>query len=463
MVESEIQDITKPKKLIFTKEINGLWFADLEIEKNDKIQEECYIEFLKILFIAKKINEIKDKNGKLISRIKIDHLMTELNDFGIGPFEYTGVSPTTALTNVLSGTTWSVGTVDIGGTGDVKSDKRITVLAAINLIAKEFDGEIDYICNKSNSTFTRIVDIKSQIGTVTKLLIRYDKSSDYIRREKDTTKLITRLYVYGKDDITIESVNPTGKAYLDSPNIGDYKNIKEDVLYTNISDKTVLMNYGQAYLDIYDSKILRYKINTWDLTIIPHWADEVINLGDTLRVQDNDLNLNVDVRVKKIIKDLTDPRHQTIELADKFKTIVEPISNLEQIIDNVTFDNDYRSMDFRDGVLAEGINPYCYYFIIDGLLEISAYQGPVLEVYRDFTAKKLVAYVSEPQPGGVTDTVTIDVYRTGSPIGSVSITTGNQRGEADIDVDLIKGDLLNLGISAVDGAAELLALAVRSE
>ncbi|GAJ19583.1 unnamed protein product, partial [marine sediment metagenome] len=72
-----------------------------------------------------------------------------------------------------------------------------------------------------------------------KLQIRCDKNSDYIEREKDTTGLITRLYLFGRDDITIESVNPTEKPYLDSPHISDYKNIKPYPLYTNITDKTV--------------------------------------------------------------------------------------------------------------------------------------------------------------------------------------------------------------------------------
>jgi len=382
MAEPDILSITKPIKLIYTKEINGPWHAEMDIEKNDYIQEECYIEFEKELFIARKINEIEDKNG-LIFKVKLDHVMTELNDFLVGPFNYSEVTCETALTSALSETNWSVGTVDIEGTRDIKSNKMITVLAAINLIAKEFDGEIDFHCNP------RAVDLKQQIGTATKLQIRCDKNSDYIEREKDPSELITRLYLFGRDDITIESVNPTGKPYLDSPHILDYKNIKPYPLYTNIIDKTVLMNYGQAYLNAHDIAKYRYKINTYDLTIFPKWADEVIDLGDTLRIYNVDLDLKVDERVKKISKDLVDPRHQAIELTDKFKTIIEPVSNLEQAIKNITFQNDPRALDIRDVTFPRDIPtglPRTWIMYIGGILKIGYYQGPIVHVDSAGTA-----------------------------------------------------------------------------
>ena len=471
MTEPNILSITKPISLIYTKEINGLWHADLEIEKNNYIQEECYIEFEKELFIARKINEIEDKNG-LIFKVKLDHVMTELNDFLVGPFEYNGITCIAALASVLSGTTWSAGTSDIEGTGNIKSNKMITVLAAINLIAKEFNGEIDFHAIKQqDDSFSRIVDLKQQIGTVTKLQIRCDKNSDYIERERDPTKLITRLYLFGKDDITIESVNPTGKPYLDSPHISDYKNIKPYPLYTNIADKTVLMNYGQAYLNLHDDSIYRYKINTWNTTIIPKWADEVINLGDTLRVYNTDLKLNVDVRVKKIAKDLTDPRYQIIELADKFKSIVEPISDLQQIIKNITFQNDPRALDIRDVTFPRDIPtglPRTWIMYVGGKLEVGYYQGPIVHVDSAGTAYEIWCYCAWKPT--ISDVV-IRMNQNGVNIGEVTIPFGEYvaPGEGEVgagaliavDFPVAYGDLLNIDILATDGVAKRATAALR--
>ncbi len=100
-------------------------------------------------------------------------------------------------------------------------------------------------------------------------------------------------------------------------------------------------------------------------------------------------------------------------------------------------------------------------FVISGTLGINAYQGPVLGVPYICTAVELWAYVAEPEGSGVTDTVTIDVYRNGTLMGSVSITVGNQQGSTFISQALAVNDLLNLGISAVDGNAQILTLEVR--
>ncbi len=102
-----------------------------------------------------------------------------------------------------------------------------------------------------------------------------------------------------------------------------------------------------------------------------------------------------------------------------------------------------------------------FVFIISGVLVVNAYQGPVLPVPYVCTAVEIVAYVAEPEPGGVSSTVTINLYRNGSSIGSVSILAGSQLGSAVGNVPLAKEDLLNLGISVVDGNAKRLTLQVR--
>ncbi len=199
MAKPIIKSITAPLGLVTTREINNLWFADFEIRKNDYVKPECYFEFEKELYICKKIEKIKGRD-KFTYKGRLNHLMDELNDFSIESFRYNNVTCEIALANVLSGTTWSVGNVDDLGLEDVYSDRRITVLAAINLILKAFGGELYF--NQD-----RTVDIQTAIGNSTKKLqIRYDKNCDYIVREEDTSKLVTRLYPYGEDNITINTL-----------------------------------------------------------------------------------------------------------------------------------------------------------------------------------------------------------------------------------------------------------------
>ena len=126
--------------------------------------------------------------------------------------------------------------------------------------------------------------------------------------------------------------------------------------------------------------------------------------------------------------------------------------------------NDYVMTSF-DGYLGwipfSNLKTPAFIFVISGVLAVNAYQGPVIGVPYACTAVELWAYVAEPQPTGVTDTVTIDIYRNGSLMDSVSILAGAQQGSSVISVPLAVNDLLNLGISAVDGSATLLTLEVR--
>ena len=51
------------------------------------------------------------------------------------------------------------------------------------------------------------------------------------------------------------------------------------------------------------------------------WENETIDLGDTVKIYDADLGINVSVRVKKITKDLLNPENIAIELENKAASI----------------------------------------------------------------------------------------------------------------------------------------------
>ena len=53
------------------------------------------------------------------------------------------------------------------------------------------------------------------------------------------------------------------------------------------------------------------------------WEDETISLGDTVRIYDKDLGINIDVRVKKIKRNILDPTDIDIELVNKAYSIAD--------------------------------------------------------------------------------------------------------------------------------------------
>lgn len=308
MTLPETISLAEPIYFTTTREVNALWYGNLEIKKDDYIKTLQHLEFDNEIWIVRKIRK-KMIEGVTTFVCTIEHNMSELNYKTIPPFDIT-TTPQALLTSWLAGTGWTIGTISgVTGSQRVKSKKRISILKALWLMAAAWDGEFDF------HSMDKKIDFKDKIGNQTKKQpIRYDKQSDYMVREEDATELITRLYIYGAEDITIKSVNPTGEEYIDSPNIGLYDAPIEDTIYTTIADPALLLAYGQAYLALNDDEIYRYDINIADMTVFRIWATEGVNLGDCARVQNTDLNLNLDIRVKKIIKDYMDPNQYIIEL-----------------------------------------------------------------------------------------------------------------------------------------------------
>ena len=123
-----------------------------------------------------------------------------------------------------------------------------------------------------------------------------------------------------------------GNIYLDSANIATYKINKEMAFFTSSDVQSEIEAQGQAYLDDHDEPKLRYKVHMADLSkaIVDTWEDETISLGDTVRVYDSDLGINVDCRVRKITKDLLNPTNTDIELTNRAYDITDLQAKLEK-------------------------------------------------------------------------------------------------------------------------------------
>jgi len=189
---NEIQSIHQPIKLSTTKEINGAWTADVEFE-HQSVNCEQYIDIDDEKYLVKIPTELRGRDGA-ITKLKCWHIgMAELGDATIDRFNMKD-SVSDFLDMILADTDWSAGTCDISETVYLATDRRTSVLEVLNILADRCGGELYF--NSSDRT----VDLKREIGTFTGLHIRYDKNSDYILKEQDSTNLITRIYPIGADN-----------------------------------------------------------------------------------------------------------------------------------------------------------------------------------------------------------------------------------------------------------------------
>lgn len=197
---TDIISIASPIKLSVTKEINGAWYANMRIKPDDYITAESYVDITDIEveeYIVKRIKKIKSA-GKYYYDVYLEHNMSELADITVERF-YILKSVTDVLTHILDGSGWTAGTCDLGDTILMDVSRRVSVLEALNQLAAKISGELYY------HSKTKIVDLKRQIGTATKAQLRYDKNCDYIEKEEDSSRLITKIIPYDSDNNTINT------------------------------------------------------------------------------------------------------------------------------------------------------------------------------------------------------------------------------------------------------------------
>ena len=193
----QVISIAKPIKLTTTKEINGAWTASMQILPDDYISTENYVGIDGEDYITKNVKKIKS-GGQYYYDVSLYHNMIKLAELTIDKFSLLK-SVEDLLDIILADTDWIAGIVDIDEIIFLHTDRRTSVLETLNSLTTLCNGEL-YFHSK-----TRVVDLKRQIGTDTKLQLRYDKNCDYIEKEEDSTDLITRIYPYGPDNFTLNT------------------------------------------------------------------------------------------------------------------------------------------------------------------------------------------------------------------------------------------------------------------
>lgn len=145
----------------------------------------------------------------------------------------------------------------------------------------------------SNNNIVCNIAIVERIGTDNGVRLRLEKNMQSISIERNVSDMITRLWAFGSDDLTVSSVNG-GKAYIDSPNIEKY-GVQEG--YKDYSDYTsaekLLRNakweFDEKNEDRIDTPQLTISGKLIDLSKLAEYgAAEKLEIGDTVHVFDID-------------------------------------------------------------------------------------------------------------------------------------------------------------------------------
>jgi phage minor structural protein len=268
-------------------------------------------------FIITKVNKVSDGEDRL--EVNTLSLGYELNDKILR--EYTGESKnaTQFLEDVLVDTHWKVGYVDSEfdlkyRTMEVSSN---TVLEVVFDIAKTFNALVVW------DTINRTVNLykPDAVGIDRGFRIKYGKYLESLNQEENSEEIITRLKLYGKENISIHSVNVTGTSYIEDFSYFMYP-------FQRDSNRNVIQHSDymsdelcHALLD-YNEKLETHK-NTFQSLLLQRKAKEEI-----LTVKQNELfDLNV------IMKQILDERDIANTLGQDTSQIIADMNNQQALID----------------------------------------------------------------------------------------------------------------------------------
>lgn len=232
-----------------------------------------------------------------------------------------GFSPGTAgsaLTYLLQGSGWTVGTVDVTGIFDLETEKD-DLLSNIKKVQEIWGGILIF----NSDAMTVSLRSESAWQNYTGFQIRYAKNLKHITRTEDHD-VITRLYPFGTDDLNIGSVN-NGQIYLDNTQYTT-EILEHRLEYPEISDPQKLKDRALVDLAKISKPRYNYKTGLVDLRTLPEYSHEDFALGDLADVIDAEMDANVRARIISHKYNVFLPWKCEVEIGDPIQDLATMIT-----------------------------------------------------------------------------------------------------------------------------------------
>ena len=177
--------------------------------------------------------------------------------------------------------------------------------------------------------------------------VRYRKNLKGIERDMDFSSLVNKLYCYGAGEGTarIKLSDAEGQAedYVEDEGSqtewgGIYKGI---IVNRSITHPDTLLAYALLKLEELKNPVITYRVDAVDLSQSEelNFSFEALQLGSIIKVLDEDLGIDVSVKVVKIEHpNLLKPQEMTLELANRSKDITDTLTEVydaKQLQDHV--------------------------------------------------------------------------------------------------------------------------------
>lgn len=212
-----------------------------KVKKHYKIKVE-YNDSTQWFLIAEEPTKIFNENTDEL-QVSAYSLGYELKNSRIRKYSKESLNCTQILTDILTDTNWVAGYVEPKFDNMYRqfNENGINILNFVFKIAETFGAIVDF------DTINRAVNIyDSNTNSEDKgFSIGYGKLLKSLNLNEDSSNFATRLSVYGKGDLSIQKVNPSGKTYIEdfSYFIGDY-----DETVTDETNDVYTVNQSSDYM-----------------------------------------------------------------------------------------------------------------------------------------------------------------------------------------------------------------------
>lgn len=271
-----------------------------------------------------------------VQQVHAEHIcISELSDEHIDSKDIEKKTCTAALSTVLSGTLWKVGTAEVNPTSSVQISRGGVWQAVLQIIANWNVYIEPRVSLSSTGQITRYLDIKSTNGTWRGLRLSIDKNMLDPAVTYDDSETVTALFGYGgtiqatkdkeSEEVTFADVvwsktsahpaKPKGQKYLEDPEAtkkfgrngrpryGYYAN-------TSILDPNVLLEKTWEALKQSSSPAISVEGTVADLYRMGY-ADQPIRLHDIALIEVSPIGFTKQLQIIRLTVNLLDPSQTT--------------------------------------------------------------------------------------------------------------------------------------------------------
>jgi len=377
------------------------------------IQNEVIVEFDDKFYLIKNPIDKLTEDNKLISNVQCKEMAIELSSkyvqfLDAKPPVDTPKTISEIITLVLSvsNSGWVLGEID----SSLLADSRTftfewkTALECLYDIIQKYNGDViiggtteslngyldfDISWDSINNKWVKKVNVlmpNSYFG----LQFKYNKNIKSIERQSDSNYLSTRIYPFGKDNLSINNIatelspisnasdpsypsyesHTLGQSYIDNFEYFlsqgyTYQECLDNFIYEHrfVSDSYVneadLYNDAKQILNKSCYPKLNYNLNIVDLSVLTEYSYERFVVGDTVRIIDEDLGIDVNGIVLNVNRNYDNPHLTSVEVTNFTENVSNKIREAVVQAEQVYKGSAYRSIDNRKRVFrAQPIAPY---------------------------------------------------------------------------------------------------------